>query len=129
MDGYLKRYPVPFMTQVAIVPLGGVAEIGKNCTAVIQGDDMVLVDCGISFPTNEEPGVDVVIPDFTFIEENIDKLRGVLITHAHEDHIGALPYFLKRFNVPVFATEFTHAMIRRKVDEKLDVRELHLVTI
>ncbi len=117
------------MTQVVIVPLGGVAEIGKNCTAVIQGDDMVLVDCGISFPTNEEPGVDVVIPDFKFIEENQDKLRGVLITHAHEDHIGALPYFLKRFNVPVFATEFTHAMIRRKVDEKLDVRELHLVTV
>lgn len=110
------------MALVEVLPLGGAGEIGRNCTVVIQGDDMIVVDCGISFPSEEMPGVDIVIPDFTFLVENKDKLRAVVLTHAHEDHVGAIPFLLKQIpKVPIYATDFTHAMIRHKMEEKVDI--------
>ncbi|MBI1755875.1 MAG: ribonuclease J [Fimbriimonas ginsengisoli] len=116
------------MTTVQIVPLGGVGEIGKNCTVVRQGDDIVVIDCGLSFPTEEMFGIDIVIPDFTYLVEHKDKIRGVFLTHAHEDHVGSLPYLLRQIRVPVFASEFTHALIRNKLEEKLPIKELDLRT-
>ncbi|MCC6687056.1 MAG: MBL fold metallo-hydrolase, partial [Fimbriimonadaceae bacterium] len=85
---------------------------------------MLMVDCGISFPDEDMHGVDVVIPDFSYVEANQDKLRGVVLTHAHEDHVGALSHLLQRVNVPIYATQFTHAMIRPKLEERMDTRNL-----
>lgn len=113
---------------VRVIPLGGVGEIGKNCTVVEQGDDLVVIDCGLAFPTEEMLGVDIVIPDFTYLLENKDKVRGIFLTHAHEDHVGSLPYLLDKLKVPLYATEFTHALIRNKLDEKLDIKTLDLRT-
>lgn len=115
----LGKVPLGPMASVQVIPLGGVGEIGKNCTVVRQGDDLVVIDCGLSFPNEEMLGVDIVIPDFTYLIENQSKIRGIFLTHAHEDHVGALPYLLNRIKVPVFCTEFTQALIRQKLDEKL----------
>ncbi len=104
-------------TPVKIIPLGGLGEIGKNLTVYECGNDMFVVDCGIAFPDEEMLGVDIVLPDYTYIEKNMDKLRGVVITHGHEDHIGGLPYFLKRFNVPVYGTRLTVGLIEGKLKE------------
>ena len=110
-----------------MIPLGGVGEIGKNCTVVRQDDDMIVIDCGLSFPTEEMLGVDIVIPDFTYLLENKDKLRGIFLTHAHEDHVGALPYVLPELPAcPVYASEFTHALIRNKLDERIGLKGLNL---
>ena len=97
--------------------MGGLGEIGKNMTVIEYGGDMIVVDCGLSFPDEEMLGIDLVIPDMTYVERNLDKLRGIFITHGHEDHIGALPYALKRFKAPVFATRLTLALIQHKLDE------------
>lgn len=113
------RYaPGPNMSLVKVIPLGGVGEIGKNCTAVVQGDDIVVVDCGLSFPHEEQYGVDIVVPDFSWLIENKDKIRGLFLTHAHEDHVGGIPYLLDQLNVPIYATAFTEAMVRSKLQEK-----------
>ncbi len=114
------------MAIVQVIPLGGVGEIGKNCTVVQQGDDIVVIDCGLAFPNEEMPGVDIVIPDFTYLVENKEKIRGVFITHAHEDHVGSLPYLLAQVNVPLYATEFTHALIKHKLEEKCPAKDLDL---
>ena len=103
---------------VKIIALGGVGEIGKNCAVVEQGDDLVVIDCGLSFPNEEMLGVDIVVPDFTYLLQNKEKVRGVFLTHGHEDHVGALPYLLKQLNVPIYCSEFTHALIRHKLDER-----------
>lgn len=115
------------MALVEVVALGGVGEIGKNCSVVRQGDDLVVIDCGLSFPNEEMPGIDIVVPDFTYLVEHKDKVRGVFLTHAHEDHVGGLPYLLNLIKVPVYCTEFTAALIRRKLEEtvpkeRIDVR-------
>jgi ribonuclease J len=115
------------MSQVQIVALGGVGEIGKNCSVVRQGDDIVVIDCGLSFPDEEMPGVDIVIPDFTYLVQHQHMIRGVFLTHAHEDHVGALPFLLQEIKVPIYCTEFTAALIRSKLEEKvpkdrLDIR-------
>lgn len=117
------------MALLKIVPLGGCAEIGKNCTVVEQNDEIIIVDCGISFPHEEHHGVDIVIPDFAYLEENAHKVKAVVITHAHEDHIGSLPFLLERINVPVYASPLTEAFVRRRMDERhksvdLEIRPL-----
>ncbi len=117
------------MNLVEILPLGGAGEIGRNCTLLIQGDDMLMIDCGISFPNEEMHGVDVVIPDFAFVEANKHKLKGIILTHAHEDHVGALSHLLRTVKTPIYATEFTHAMIRPKLEERLDTKELKFVQV
>ena len=90
--------------KLRVIPLGGVNGIGKNITVFEYGADMIVVDCGLAFPEDNMLGVDLVIPDMSYIESNKDKLRGLFITHGHEDHIGAVPYFLKKFDVPVYGT-------------------------
>ena len=104
-------------TPLKIIPLGGLNEIGKNFTCIECANDMFVIDCGLAFPDSEMLGVDIVIPDFTYIEKNIDKLRGVVITHGHEDHIGAVPYLLKKLNVPVYGTALTIGLIEGKLKE------------
>jgi ribonuclease J len=107
------------MSLVKVIPLGGVGEIGKNCTVIEQGDDLIVIDCGLSFPNEEMPGVEIVVPDFAYLLENREKVRGIFLTHAHEDHIGALPYALRDLDVPVFGSELTIAMVRSRLEEKL----------
>ena len=102
---------------VKIIPLGGLGEIGKNITLYEYDGDMFLVDCGMSFPDEEMPGIDIVIPDFTYILENKDKIKGLVVTHGHEDHIGAIPYLLKEFNLPIYATRLTIGLIEGKLKE------------
>ena len=111
------------MSKVKVIPLGGVGEIGKNCTVVEQGDDIVVIDCGLSFPNEEMYGVDIVVPDFTYLIENKEKVRGIFITHAHEDHVGGLPYLLRQLDVPVYCTEFTQALIRSRIEERVPERK------
>ena len=103
--------------KLKIIPLGGLEQIGMNITAFEYGNDIVVVDCGLSFPTDDMLGIDLVIPDVTYLKENIDKVRGFVITHGHEDHIGALPYVLKEMNVPIYATRLTMGLIDHKLDE------------
>ncbi len=103
--------------KLKIIPLGGVGEIGKNVTAIEYGKDLVLIDCGLIFPDEEQLGIDLVIPDMTYLERNSDRIRGILVTHGHEDHIGAIPFALKLFDVPVYGTKLTLGLIKHKLDE------------
>lgn len=115
--------------KLKIIPLGGVGEIGKNMTVIEYGSDIIIVDCGMSFPDEEMPGIDVVIPDMSYIEKNAANVRGILITHGHEDHIGAVPYALQKLNVPVYATKLTIALIEQKLTEiKVDHADLNCVS-
>ncbi len=100
-----------------IIPLGGLEQIGLNITAFEYEDSIIVVDCGLSFPEDEMLGIDLVIPDITYLRDNIDKVKGFMITHGHEDHIGALPYVLKEINVPVYATKLTMGIIENKLKE------------
>ncbi len=110
--------------------LGGLNEVGKNITAFEYDGDMILVDCGLAFPDEDMPGIDLVIPDFTYIEKNIDKVKGICITHGHEDHIGSLAYLLKKVNVPVYSTRLTNGLIEGKLKEHklLDSANLNVVS-
>ena len=103
--------------KVRIIPLGGLEQIGMNITAFEYEDTIVVVDCGLAFPTDDMLGIDLVIPDVTYLERNIDKVKGFVITHGHEDHIGALPYILQKINVPVYGTKLTIALIENKLKE------------
>lgn len=113
-----------------IIPLGGLESIGMNITAFEYGDSIIVVDCGLSFPTEDMLGIDLVIPDITYLKQNAEKVRGILITHGHEDHIGALPYVLHDLNVPVYATRLTMALIEHKLEEHemMDLVERHVVS-
>lgn len=112
-----------------VIPLGGLYEIGKNMTAYEYGEDIVLVDCGMSFPEDEMLGIDVVIPDITYLKKNRERVRGIVLTHGHEDHIGAIPYVLGEMNVPIYGTKLTLGLVERKCSEykNLDKLELHVV--
>ena len=111
-----------------VVPLGGLGEIGKNMTAVRQASGIILIDAGMAFPDEEMPGIDLVLPDFSYLREHSDELKGIVLTHAHEDHVGALPYILREFNVPVYGTRLTLGLVRSKLQEfgikRGDLREI-----
>lgn len=103
--------------KLRIIPLGGVGEIGKNMTVIEYQNDILIIDCGLIFPDEDMPGIDVVIPDMTYLEQHADRIRGMCVTHGHEDHIGAIPYAMERFRCPIYGTRFTNALIRHKLDE------------
>ncbi len=111
---------------IKIIPLGGLGEIGKNITLYEYDGDMLLVDCGMSFPDEETPGIDIVIPDFSYVLECKDKIKGLVITHGHEDHIGSIPYLLREFNVPIYATQLTIALVSEKLKEHKLLNEAKL---
>ena len=112
--------------KLRIIPLGGLGEIGKNMTVFEYGNDMFIVDCGTTFPDGELLGVDLVIPDMTYLQKNRDKIRGVVITHAHEDHIGALPYFLREIKAPIYCTALTAGMISTKLSEHRNLGKIKI---
>ncbi len=104
-------------TKLRVIPLGGLEQIGMNITAFEYGDSIIVVDCGLAFPENDMLGVDLVIPDVTYLKDNADKVKGFFITHGHEDHIGAIPYVCKEFNAPIYATKLTVGLIEHKLAE------------
>ena len=113
----MKKTTASTDARVKIIPLGGLEQIGMNMTAFEYEDSIIVVDCGLSFPTDDMLGIDLVLPDITYLKQNIDKVKGFFITHGHEDHIGALPYVLKEVNVPVYATKLTLGIIENKLKE------------
>lgn len=117
------------MGKIEIIPLGGIGEFGMNCMGVRYGDEMIIIDAGMGFPEETPYGVDISIPNFDFLDEYKDELTALFLTHGHEDHIGALPYFLKKFNLPVYGSRFTLALAEKRLDEHnlLDSVLLHRV--
>ena len=103
--------------KLKVISLGGLQEIGKNITVLEYGNDIIVVDCGMGFPDEDMPGVDLVLPDFSYLVSNAHKVRGVLVTHGHEDHIGGIPYLLRSINVPIYGTRLSLGILEGKLDE------------
>lgn len=116
-------------SKLKIIPLGGLHEVGKNITVFEYEDEMIVVDCGLSFPEDDMLGVDLVIPDVTYLQRNEEKIKGLIITHGHEDHIGAVPYLLKQINIPVYAPKLAMGLIRNKLEEHRILRSSTLVEV
>ena len=116
-NSYQNRKITKSNNKVKVVFLGGVGEIGKNITAIEYGNDIVIIDSGLAFPSEDMPGVDLVIPDFTYLKENAHKIRGILITHGHEDHIGSLPYLLRDIKAPIYGSQMSLTLIDNKIRE------------
>ena len=114
--------------KLRIIPLGGLDEIGKNLTVLEYGKDMIIVDCGVGFPDEEMYGVDLVIPDFSYLTQNAKKIRGMFITHGHEDHIGSIPYCMQQINCPIHGTAMTNGLIRLKLEEHRLTEQVKLIT-
>ena len=113
----MKQNKKECTSKLKVIPLGGLEQIGLNITAFEYEDSIIVVDCGLSFPEDDMLGIDLVIPDITYLKNNADKVKGFVITHGHEDHIGALPYVLKELNVPIYATKLTMGIIDNKLTE------------
>src|SRR6201981_3924610 len=115
--------------KLQLIPLSGLGEFGMNSMAIRFGDDIIVVDAGMMFPDAELLGVDIVTPDFTYLEQNREHVRALILTHGHEDHIGAVPFLLSEINIPVYSTAFTLALVERRLEEHglLDQAELHRV--
>ena len=105
------------ISKLKIIPLGGLGEIGKNMTAIEYGSDILVIDCGMGFPDEDMYGIDVVLPDITYLKNNASRVRGIILTHGHEDHIGAVPYVLKDISAPIYATPLTLALVKYKLEE------------
>src|SRR5258705_12656253 len=103
--------------KLKLIPLGGLGEFGMNCLAIRWQDDIIVIDAGLMFPEEELLGVDIVVPDISYLTENREKVRAIVLTHGHEDHIGGLPWILSELNVPVYGTEFTLAYVEGKLEE------------
>ena len=114
--------------KLKIIPLGGLDEIGKNCTVLEYGKDMIVVDCGLGFPEEDMYGIDLVIPDFSYLVQNQKKLRGMFITHGHEDHIGSVPYAMQQINCPIHGTAMTNGLIKLKLEEHRIADKVKLIT-
>ncbi|MBE6027043.1 MAG: ribonuclease J [Clostridiales bacterium] len=110
-----------------IIPLGGMKEIGKNCTLIECNNEILMIDCGFAFPEYEMFGIDIVIPDFTYIKKNMEKIKGLIITHGHEDHIGGIPYLLQEVSVPIYASPLAMGLIEHKLEENYLTCEQHVV--
>ena len=123
------EYTTHMAEKLKIIPLGGLNEIGKNMTAYEYGGEIIVVDCGMAFPGDDMYGIDCVIPDVTYLIKNRSRLRGLFITHGHEDHIGAIPYVLKQVNMPIYCTRFTAGLIKLKLQEHRLLDSTKLVTV